>query len=87
MKLKQVSEAASLIKELKEKYAQRQASAFDVARAYAGFPQKDEVFEWLEKNFQDRGSRLLEITWDIAFDDLRGDHRYAELVRRVGLPQ
>jgi hypothetical protein len=40
---------------------------------------------WLEKDFQQRNGLLPFVTWWFSFDDLRGDPRYADLVRRMGL--
>jgi hypothetical protein len=50
-----------------------------------GFGDKDQVFAWLEKDFQLRSGVLPYITWWVSFDDLRSDARYAELLRRMGL--
>jgi hypothetical protein len=53
---------------------------------YAGLGDRDQAFSWLEKDFQKRsGVRLPYITWWFTFDRLRGDPRYADLVRRMGL--
>lgn len=46
---------------------------------------KDQAFEYLEKSFRRRewGIHLLQV--DPRLDSLRGDPRFNELVRRVGL--
>ncbi|MGA9882894.1 MAG: hypothetical protein WBQ34_04145, partial [Candidatus Acidiferrales bacterium] len=58
-----------------------------VAENYALLGDKDEAFNWLNKAFQRRDSELIGIKSDIAWDNLRSDPRYADLVRRIGFPQ
>ena len=75
----------SLSRELDERYARREGIGMYLAQVYAGFGDKDQVFAWLEKDFQTRSGVLPYITWWLNFDDLRSDPRYAELLRRMGL--
>jgi tetratricopeptide (TPR) repeat protein len=82
------NEAEGKIKELKELSKQRYVPAFSIAVIYAGLGQKDLVFDWLEKAYEQREGWL---GWyflvDPEFDFLRADSRYGDLVRRLGLPQ
>jgi TolB-like protein/Flp pilus assembly protein TadD len=80
------AEAQAILKELEVKYARREAIGQYLAEVYAGLGDKDQAFSWLERDFE-RGSgiRLPFIKWWFTFDDLRGDRRYADLVRRMGL--
>ena len=61
-------------------------SAYTLALIYAGLSKRDQAFEWLTKAYEDRDEHL---TWGLAsdprLDSLRGDRRFAELMRRVGL--
>ncbi len=80
------AEALAIVKELEEKYARREAIGQYLADVYAGLGDKDQVFTWLERDFERRsGNRLPFIKWWFAFDDLRGDPRYVDLLRRMGL--
>ncbi|MBA3634475.1 MAG: tetratricopeptide repeat protein [Acidobacteria bacterium] len=79
------AEALAILKELEEKYAKREASGQQLAGVYAGLGDKDQAFAWLERDFERRSTGLPEITWRYAFDSLRSDPRYADLVRRTGL--
>src|SRR5262249_1032245 len=47
---------------------------------------KNQAFEWLEKAYQDRDEWLRLLRVAPSFDSLRSDPRYADLVRRIGLP-
>ena len=40
----------------------------------------------LEKDFQSLGNSLVEIRMETAFDPLRDDPRFKDLIRRMGLP-
>ncbi len=58
-----------------------------IAALYARLGDKDKAFAWLEKAYEegDEGLTLLKV--DPRFDNLRGDPRFQDLVRRIGLPQ
>jgi serine/threonine protein kinase/tetratricopeptide (TPR) repeat protein len=80
------AEAQAILKELEVKYARREAVGQYLADVYAGLGDKDQAFTWLEKDFERRsGIRLPFIKWWFTFDNLRGDPRYADLLRRMGL--
>ena len=80
------AEAQAILKELEAKYARREAVGQYLADVYAGLGDRDQAFAWLEKDFERRsGIRLPFIKWWFTFDDLRGDPRYADLLRRMGL--
>jgi len=66
---------------------QRYVSAYFVAIDYAYLEEKDLEFEWLEKAYQERSSWLTELGVDPVWADLHSDPRYADLIRRVGLPE
>ena len=78
-------EALQILKELEERYARRETIGQYLARIYAGLGDRDQAFEWLERDFRQRSGVLPHITWWFYFDDLRSDPRYADLVRRMGL--
>lgn len=81
------TEANAVIKELEANYARKEAVGQDVADVYAGLGEKDKAFEWLEKDFQARNGRLAEVRWQIAFEPLRDDPRFKDLLRRMNLPE
>jgi len=63
----------------------RYVSPVDFAVVHAGLGDPDSTFQWLEKAYQDRATRIHELP-SMYFDSIRTDRRYADLVRRVGLP-
>ena len=78
-------EAMAVLKELEGKYNKRESLAQYQAAVYAGLGDKDQAFGWLEKGFQARNATLVFLVFDLTFDPLRGDPRYADLLRRMGL--
>jgi len=81
------ADALAILKELEAKYARRESPATDIAKVYVGLGDKDQAFAWLEKAFEARSGMLRDVTEEKYFDLLRDDPRYADLVRRMGLPQ
>ncbi|HVH70401.1 MAG TPA: tetratricopeptide repeat protein, partial [Candidatus Dormibacteraeota bacterium] len=71
----------------KKLYEQHEAPAEQVAEMYAIVGDKDEAFAWLEKSYEQHEDALVFLKIRQAFDDLRPDPRFADLTRRVGLPQ
>ena len=61
--------------------------SFSIASFYARLGQKDEAFVWLEKAYQDRDYQMTELNVRPELDSLHSDPRFADLVRKVGLPQ
>ena len=54
---------------------------------YAGLGDKDEAFRLLEKSYQEHGATLPYLAVDPFWYGMRSDPRYADLLRRIGLPQ
>jgi TolB-like protein/thioredoxin-like negative regulator of GroEL len=79
------AEALKLLEEIKAKYERNESYARDVASVYAGLGDKDQVFVWLEKDFQARTGALSRIRWELPFESVRSDPRFADLLRRMGL--
>jgi predicted Zn-dependent protease len=61
------------------------SSAAAVAAALAG--NRDMAFEYLEKAYSDGDNELLIAIRYPALDSLRSDSRFADLMRRLGLPE
>jgi len=80
-------EAISLIRELDEKYTRHEAIGQDLAAILAGLGERDQVFDWLEKDFRARDGRLPSIRWEPQFDSIKNDGRYMDLLKRMSLTE
>ncbi|HSE96894.1 MAG TPA: tetratricopeptide repeat protein, partial [Blastocatellia bacterium] len=58
-----------------------------VAEVYAALGEKDRAFEWLDKAYEKHDLQLASLKVDPNLDSLRSDPRFADLLRRVGLPE
>ena len=65
----------------------RFVTSYGVALVYAGLGEKDKVFEWLNKAYEERSNWLVWLKSDPRWTILRNDKRYEELVQKVGLPK
>jgi len=65
----------------------RYSSAYGIASMYAELGEKDQAFRWFETAYQEPDLSLLGLKTDYSLDPIRSDPRFAELVRKVGLPQ
>jgi TolB-like protein/Tfp pilus assembly protein PilF len=63
------------------------ASPFMIARLYADRGDKDKAFDWLDIAYREHDSLLIELDVWPQFASLRSDSRFAELVRKIGLPR
>jgi TolB-like protein len=65
----------------------RYVTPFTIATLYARVGDKDRTLEWLGKSVEERDGTMVYIKVDQRWDFVRPDPRFAELVRRVGLPR
>jgi eukaryotic-like serine/threonine-protein kinase len=80
----------ALTKGIQTRKARRRAgyqSAYGIAQLYAELGDKDQAFMWLNTALQEHDWYLIGLKTDFALDSIRADPRFAELVRKVGLPQ
>jgi len=79
------AEALAILKELEAKYGRHEVLGQDLAAVYAGLGDRDQAFAWLEKDFQARSGLLVRTRWQLPFESLRSNPRFADLLRRMGL--
>ena len=56
------------------------------ANLYSLLDEKDAALEWLEKAYQERATKLLELKIDPDYDNIRSDPRYTALLKKIALP-
>ena len=79
-------EANKILNELLELNKRRYVTPAALANVYIGLGNKDQAFGWLEKAFNEKSNYLAYLKVFPILDPLRSDPRFADLVRRVGLP-
>ena len=79
------SDALRLLAELKSRKKAGYVPAAAFVNAYLGLDENEEAFAWLERAFTEKSNILLFLKVHPYFDPLRGDPRFADLVRRAGL--
>jgi serine/threonine-protein kinase len=81
------SDARTVIEELKQLSGHQYVPATSIALVYAGLGEKDQAFAWLEKGYEEHAFQMQWLKVDPRWDNLRSDPRFADLIRRMGLPQ
>jgi len=79
------AEAHQVLEELQDLSKRRYVSPFNIALIHAGLGDKAQAFEWLDKAYQDHSQLLSWVNVWPQFDGLRGEPRFQDLVRRMGL--
>jgi TolB-like protein/Tfp pilus assembly protein PilF len=78
-------QAAAFIDELTRQSGERWVDPVNFALAYAGLGDADNTMKWLLKASDDRAPSLMWTAVDPAFDSLRSDARFLDLMRTLGL--
>jgi adenylate cyclase len=82
----QPERAREVLAHLAEKSRTAYVPSYYFALVYTGLGDPDHAFEWLERAYQERSTVLAYLRLDPRLAPLRSDHRYRELVRRMGFP-
>lgn len=81
------AKARQKIKELLELNQRQPVDPMIVAQAYVGIGNNDEAIAWLEKAYTQHSNNLTALNVEPVYDPLRGDPRFQNLLRQVGLAQ
>ena len=81
------TDALKIAQEFKNLSAHAYVDFYWPAAVYAGLDDKDEAFRLLEKGYQEHAASMPYLAVDPFWYGMRSDPRYADLLRRVGLPQ
>jgi tetratricopeptide (TPR) repeat protein len=76
-------EAQAALDELTSKYGH--SGAYQIAEIYAARGERDRAFEWLERARKVRDGGLVVVQVDPLLNNLRGDPRYAALLKEMNL--
>jgi TolB-like protein/Tfp pilus assembly protein PilF len=85
-RLGQRSYALRVLDQLRAASKRRYVPAVSFAIVYVGLGEKEHAFLWLEKAYDERTNSLAYLKVQATWDPLRSDPRFADLVRRIGLP-
>jgi TolB-like protein/Flp pilus assembly protein TadD len=78
-------EAQQVLDDFQELSRTRYVSPMLGALVTTGMGENDRALDWLEQSYADRAQMMSELKAEPAFDPLRADPRFADLLRRVGL--
>jgi TolB-like protein/DNA-binding winged helix-turn-helix (wHTH) protein/tetratricopeptide (TPR) repeat protein len=79
--------AEEIIRRLRQDARERPDLALEIAIIYSALGEKNEAFAWLEKAYQDRDGGLMLVNSYWYFAAIRSDPRFAQFVRKIGLPE
>jgi serine/threonine-protein kinase len=79
-------EARAILEQIERVADTRYIPAQGIALVYIGLGEKDKAFSLLDKAVEQRAFQLQWIKVDPRWDAIRSDPRYADIVRRMGLP-
>lgn len=79
------TDALRLVDELKRRQQISYVPTAAFVEAYLGIGDNEEALAWLERAYQEKSEILPYIKVEPFFDPLRGDQRFVDLLRRVGL--
>lgn len=82
----QPEEARRILQELADRAAETYVAPSLFALVHAGLEETVPMFDWLEKAYQDRDTLLPYMLREPLLASMRAEPRFADLVRRLGLP-
>lgn len=86
--LRKKNEAQNILKELKKLHQDGKASPYYLAIVCVGLRDKDQAFIWLDEAYHERSRPLASgLKVNPTWENLRPDSRFADLLRRMGLPE
>ncbi len=80
-------EARSMLADLKGRAKQSRVPPEEVARIYAALGEQEQALALLEKAYEEHSDHLAFVKVDPAWDSLRSDPGFMDVLRRVGLMQ
>jgi TolB-like protein/Tfp pilus assembly protein PilF len=81
------ADALKIANEFKNLSSHTYIDSYQLGTIYAGLGDKDEAFRLLERAYDQHSPELVFLPIDAFWYGMRSDPRYADLLRRMGLPQ
>jgi tetratricopeptide (TPR) repeat protein len=78
-------EALAILEKMKERWDRGDIFAHSIARVCVGLGEDDLALEWLEKAYERREPRLVQLKVDPRFDPLRSHPRFKALLKKMNL--
>ena len=75
--------ALKVVTRMIEETSHRYVSPYEIARVYLALREKDKVFEWLNKAFDERAELIIFLRVEPWWDSVRQEPRFAELIGRT----
>jgi TolB-like protein/tetratricopeptide (TPR) repeat protein len=79
-------QALRILEELLSLSKKRYVPAYYIVKICSALGERDQAFAWLEKALEERDARLTWLKVDHKLDNLHSDPRFADFLRRLGLP-
>ncbi|HZF16853.1 MAG TPA: winged helix-turn-helix domain-containing protein [Steroidobacteraceae bacterium] len=76
--------AQAIVNRLERMKGKRYVLPYNIARIYAAARDRERALAWLETAYEGGNPDLIELNSEPVFDSLRGDRRFAHLMRRIG---
>jgi len=81
------ADARRILEALEQRARQEYVSPVAIAMVHAGLRENDQALHWLEQAYEQRDFDLVFAQRWLAFESLRREPRFQELMRRIGLPE
>jgi serine/threonine-protein kinase len=80
-----MKEAEEIVEEFSHQNGNRYVSSYDWAMVYAGKRDKEKTLQWLEKGYEERNGRLVNLAVHPQFTFLRNDARFQKILNDIGI--
>lgn len=85
-KMGRTEEAREVVRALEALRKTGYMPACAIAQVYTGVGEVEEAFQWLERAIEEHDVHLTSLPSDSKWDELRGDQRFEDVLKRCGLP-
>jgi len=80
------ADALAIVRKMEAEARRSHQGYFLIGAVYAALGDRDQAFHWLDEAYAEHDTFLPWMKVDPEFDKIRGDPRYDDLIRRIGIP-